>query len=71
MGFTCSVSPINNSIEVHHLYIRLRVSFVIASLSLPLLIFAGAGLSADKAIISYFVFVKSDRGQEGKVGAQR
>lgn len=60
-----------NSPKVGSFSIRLRLSFVIASLSHSLLTFTGAGLSLAKTIISYFIFVNNDRGQLERVWAQR
>lgn len=68
LGHIGSVSPMNNSIEIHYHSIKLRLSLVIASLSHSLQIFTGAGLCLDKAIISYLVFANSDRGRRGLWG---
>lgn len=68
VGHIGSVSPMNNSIEIHYHSIKLRLSLVIASLSHSLQIFTGAGLCLDKAIISYLVYANSDRGRRGLWG---
>lgn len=57
------MSPINNSTEVGCRSVKLRLSFVIASLSHPPLLFTGSGLYPDKNLVSFFPFVNNGRGQ--------